>query len=210
MASEDDTDHLDLAAGDEPADGEPISYQTFGEQFIRHLVTVPRLRAEVEQILQATMEGSAEALPNELLVASYRFAPHDIEIERRVSDDAEVAFSLVLGGVLTLRIKVMGMTVGLPMDVSIRVAIDVHTFAPLTIKLVPRPLTHRNVKVTTRMPRELRALPTRLLDRINPLAIAVQENIVRQANHRLSRPDLAEAATVDVLALAEGALGGKA
>ena len=84
MASEDDTDHLDLADGDEPADGEPISYQTFGEQFIRHLVTVPRLRAEVEQILQATMEGSAEALAAALdrVLAGYSRDGFDVEMER--------------------------------------------------------------------------------------------------------------------------------
>ena len=96
--SHDDEDHLDTEGLDEPAAGEEISYQTFGEHFIRYLVTVPRLRGEIEDALQATVEGSADALPNDLLVASYRFAPNEMEIEQRVSEEAEVGFTLHLGG----------------------------------------------------------------------------------------------------------------
>lgn len=192
---------------EEPAPGEEISYQTFGEHFIRHMVTVPRLHGELESLLQATIEGSTDALPRDLLVASYRFQPRDMHIERRIGEEAEVGFELRLGGVLTLSVKVMSVPVSLPMDVDIRIAIDVRTFAPLTIKLQPRRLRNRDVRVTTQMPRELRALPTKLLDRVNPLAIAVAENIVRQVNRRLEQPGLEESTTIDVLALANKAMG---
>lgn len=206
MTGDNNEGHLELTTPDEPETGTPISYQTFGENFIRYLVTVPRLRDELEDMVQATVEGSVDALPNELLVASYRFAPKEMDIERRVSDTAEVAFSLVLGGRLTLQVKAMGMTVRLPMEVELRVDIDVRTFAPLTIKLEPRRLTHSNVRVTTEMPRELQRLPTQILDRINPLAIAVAENVVNEVNRRLAHPDIAEAASIDVLTLAERAM----
>lgn len=199
--------HLDITAPDEPEVGTPISYQTFGENFIRYLVTVPRLQRELEDAVEGTVEGSIDALPNELLVASYQFAPVEMDIQRQVSDTAEVAFSLLMGGRLTLRLKAMGFSVRLPMMIKLRVDIDVRTLAPLTIQLEPQRLTHRNVRVTTEMPRELKRLPTHLLDRINPLAIAVAENVVNQANRRLTDPDTTQAARIDVLALAERAMG---
>lgn len=207
MTDSNDTGHLDIASPEEPEAGTPISYQTFGENFIRYLVTVPRLREEIEGALQATVEGSVDALPNELLVASYQFAPRKMDIERQVSDTADVAFSLLVDGRLTIKLKAMGMSVRLPMEVKIKVDIDVRTLAPLTIKLEPRRLTHRNVRVTTEMPRELKRLPTHLLDRINPLAIAVAENVVAQVNRRISNPELEKAAEINVLALAESAMG---
>ena len=69
---------------DTPAQpGDEISYQAFGENFIRYLVTVPRLKGEVEDTLRKTVEGSRSALPNDLLVANYQFKPHDLQIHRR-------------------------------------------------------------------------------------------------------------------------------
>lgn len=205
MTVDDKRDHLDISSPEELDPGTPISYQTFGENFIRYLVTVPRLRDELEGVVQASVEGSIDALPNELLVASYRFTPKEMDIERRVSDTAEVGFALVVGGRLTLQLKAMGMSMRLPMGVELRLNIDVRTLAPLTIQLDPHRLSHRNVRVTTEMPRELRRLPTQLLDRINPLAIAVADNVIREVNRRLAAPDLAESARIDVLALAERA-----
>lgn len=194
------------AAEQHPADGEEISYQTFGEHFIRYLVTVPRLQNEIAGVLDATIEGSAQALPKDLLVASYRFKPNDLHVLRHEEDDT-TGFTLELRGVLTLTLRVMGMPVPLPLQVKIDVHVDVRTFAPLTIKLQPRRVRSRDVTVNLQIPRELRALPTGILDRVNPLVIAVRENIVRQVNHQITRPELQQSATIDVLALANGALG---
>lgn len=206
MSNDNHQDHLDVSLPDEPEAGTPISYQTFGENFIRYLVTVPRLRTEVEEAVQLTVEQSIEALPNELLVASYEFSPNEMDIERRDGDDTNVGFALKLGGRLTLQLKAMGITVRQPMDIRLSINIDVRTLAPLTIKVEPRRIGHRNVRVTTEMPRELKRLPTKLLDRINPLAIAVADNVVKQTNQRISHPEVLEAGEIDVLALAERAL----
>lgn len=188
------------------ADSGRISYQTFGENFIRHLVTVPRLRAEIEAALRETVEGSTAALPKDLLVADYQFQPRDLHIDHREPDDAEVGFTLRLTGLLNLTLRLMGMPVRTPMEVEIRVDVDVHTYAPLTIRLVPLRVGSRNIRVNAALPAELRALPTSLLDRINPLVIAVREGIVRAVNAQLQRPQLDELATIDVLALAEAAM----
>lgn len=189
------------------AAGDRISYQTFGENFIRYLVTIPRLRGEIEGTLKQTVEGSTAALPKDLLVAAYQFQPDGLHIGHRELDNGEVGFSLELGGRLDLTIRLVGMPVRAPMKVDISIDIDVQTFYPLTIQLQPLPAKSRNVRVQLLMPKELRALPTHLLDRINPLVLAVRESIVREVNAQLKRPELKETATIDVLALAEGALG---
>ncbi len=191
---------------DTPADGQRISYQTFGENFIRYLVTVPRLRSEIEGALKETVEGSTAALPKDLLVADYQFQPRDLQIEHREPEGGEVGFTLQLSGLLALSLRLMGMTVRTPMDVDIRVDVDVQTFAPLMIRLLPQPVTHRSIRVNAVMRPELRALPSALLDRINPLVLTVRESIVREVNGQLQRPELLALGTIDVLKLAESAL----
>jgi hypothetical protein len=190
-----------------PQPGERISYQSFGENFIRYLVTVPRLRGEIEDALRRTVDGSVRALPKDLLVADYQFQPDALHIGHRDLEDGEVCFALELSGRFDLTLRLVGMPVKAPMQVEIRVDVDVHTLYPLTIRLLPHRVRSSNIRVQLLMPRELRALPTQLLDRINPLVLAVREGVVREVNAQLRREDLAEMATIDVLALAEGAMG---
>jgi hypothetical protein len=184
----------------------PISYQTFGENFIRYLVTVPRLRAEIEDTLRATVEGSTAALPKDLLVADYQFQPDTLDIVHRDLGETEVGFTLSLSGRLDLSLRVMGMSVRAPMAVAINVDVDVRTYAPLCIRLEPQRVSSRNIDVRPQLPKELRSLPAQWLGRINPLAATVRESIVREVNAQLRRPELDELATIDVLALAERAL----
>lgn len=191
-----------------PQPGERISYQRFGENFIRYLVTVPRLRGEIEDALRKTVDGSVKALPKDLLVADYQFQPDELHIGHRELDNGEVGFCLELSGRFELTVRVVGMPVKLPMKVEIRVDIDVHTLHPLTIRLQPLRVKSRNVSVRLLMPKELRVLPTHLLDRINPLVLAVREGIVREVNAQLERPELAQMATIDVLELAGPAIVG--
>ncbi len=194
-------------APDTPQAGDLISYQAFGENFIRYLITVPRLKGEVEETLRKTVEGSKSALPKDMLVASYQFKPKDLQVHRRDNGATDVAFTLQLVGVLDITLRVMGLPVRMPMDVEINVDIDVQTRYPLTIQLVPLRVTSQNVRVNARMPRELRALPTQLLDRVNPLVLTVRESIVREVNGQLKRDELQTATLIDVLKLAEGSLG---
>lgn len=189
-----------------PVPGDRISYQRFGENFIRYLVTVPRLRGEIEDALRQTVEGSTAALPKDLLVADYQFQPADLNIGHRELDNGEVGFTLELSGRLDLTLRLVGVPVRAPMAVEIRVDIDVLTRYPLTIQLLPLTVSSRNIRVQLQMPKELRALPTQLLDRINPLVLAVRESIVREVNAQLRKPELDELARIDVLALAESAM----
>jgi hypothetical protein len=193
-------------AVDTPNPGDLISYQAFGENFIRYLITVPRLKGEVEETLRRTVEGSRSALPKDLLVASYQFNPNDVQVHRREGEESDVAFTLTLTGLLDITLRLMGLPVRTPMDIEINVHIDVETRHPLTIQLVPQRVGNRDIKVTARLPRELRALPTHLLNRINPLVMTVRESIVREVNAQLSRDDVHAATTIDVLKLAEGKL----
>lgn len=193
-------------AGHTPNTGDLISYQAFGENFIRYLITVPRLKGEVEEALRRTVEGSRSALPKDLLVASYQFNPNDVQVHRREGAESDVAFTLTLTGLLDITLRLMGLPVRTPMDIEINVHIDVETRHPLTIQLVPQRVGNRDIKVTARLPRELRALPTHLLNRINPLVMTVRESIVREVNAQLSHDDVHAATTIDVLKLAEGKL----
>lgn len=191
---------------EKPKAGDLISYQAFGENFIRYLITVPRLKGEVEETLRKTVEGSKSALPKDMLVASYQFKPRDLQVHRREGGTTEVAFTLQLVGLLDITLRVMGLPVRMPMDVEINVDIDVQTRYPLTIELVPLRATSQNVRVNARMPKELRALPTQLLDRVNPLVLTVRESIVREVNAQLKRDEVKKATLIDVLKLAEGTL----
>ncbi|QHS10676.1 hypothetical protein [Sinimarinibacterium sp. NLF-5-8] len=199
-------DSTDTSNATEPAIGERISYHKFGENFIRYLVTIPRLSAELEGALKQTIEGSAAALPNELLVAGYQFRPKAMDIIPRDMPEGETGFCLEVGARLDLTLKVMTVPIKVPMKVQINVDIDVHTLHPLTIQIHPQPVRGRNVDVQIMMPKELRALPTHLIDKINPLVLAVRESLAREVNTQIRRPDLAEMCTIDVLALAEKAL----
>ena len=139
-------------------------------------------------------------------MASYQFNPNDVQVRRREGEASEVAFTLTLTGLLDITLRLMGLPVRTPMDIEINVHIDVETRHPLTIQLVPQRVGNRDIKVTARLPRELRALPTHLLNRINPLVMTVRESIVREVNAQLSRDDVHAATTIDVLKLAEGKL----
>lgn len=185
---------------------DPISYQTFGEHFIRYLVTVPRLRAEIEDTLRATVEGSTAALPKDLLVADYQFQPEALDIVHRDLGGTEVGFTLSLHGRLDLTLRLMGVTVRAPMAVEINVDVDVRTYAPLMIRLEPQRVSSRNILVRPELSKDPRGSPAQWLGRINPLAAAVREGIVREVNAQLRRPELIRLATIDVLALAERAL----
>lgn len=183
-----------------------ISYQTFGEHFIRHLVTVPRLRAEIEETLRATVEGSTAALPKDLLVADYQFQPQVLDIVHRDLGGSDVGFTLSLRGRLDLTLRIMGVRMRAPMAVAIDVDIDVRTYAPLTIRLEPQRVSRSHIDVRPELPGELRSLPAQWLGRLTPLAATVRDSIVREVNAQLQRPELDRLATIDVLALAERAL----
>lgn len=199
MPAPETTDRHAAAAG-------AISYQTFGEHFIRYLVTVPRLRAEIEETLRATVEGSTAALPKDLLVADYQFQPEALDIVHRELGGIDVGFTLSLRGQLDLTLRLMGISMHAPMAVAINVDVDVRTYAPLTIRLEPQRVSSRNIEVHPQLPDALSSLPAKWLGRITPLAATVRDSIVQEVNAQLQRPELEQLATINVLALAERAL----
>lgn len=177
----------------------PISYADFGHQFIVMVINAGRLRNEVETVLKSTIEGSIDRLPSILLVASYNFELKDVGADPLINRLPNVAFVLALKGVLNLQVRLAGMPLKFSMDVRIRITVDVKTYAPLTIKLHFTPVGHGNVDLDV----DAQNAPGEVLEKLKIIKPIVLDQIVREVNSRLKSEELTEAATIDILKMAE-------
>ncbi|AXQ27952.1 hypothetical protein D0B54_04350 [Solimonas sp. K1W22B-7] len=188
------------------SDLKPISYAEFGHNFIRQVVNAGRLRKEIEGLLQETIDGSLKRMPADLIVGSYSFRVRDVQVEPRMELLPKVGFRLELFGDMLLELRILNIPFDVDIDVLIHVDLDVETYEPLIMKLVPRPIEPDNVRLRF----DGRNIPGELLHRAQVLEPLVREQIVRQANKRIGGSSLAKAATIDVLKMAQSArVGGK-
>jgi len=177
----------------------PISYAEFGHNFIRQVVNAGRLSQEIEGLLQETIDGSLKRMPADLIVGSYSFRVRDVQVEPRLELLPKVGFRLELFGDMLLELRILNIRADVDIDVLINVDLDVETYEPLILKLVPRQIGADQVRL--RM--DGRNLPGGLLHRAQVLEPLVREQIVRQVNKRIGSPSLAKAATIDVLKMAQ-------
>jgi len=185
----------------------PISYADFGHNFIRHVVTAGRLRKEIEGLLQSTIDGSLKRMPADLIVGKYSFRVRDVQVEPQLRRLPKVSFDLQLFGDMALELRIINIPFELDIEVVIRVELDVETYEPLILKLLPQKVGPDSVDLRF----DGRNIPGELLHRAQLLEPIVREQIVRQANKRIASPSLAKAATIDVLKMAQSArVGGKA
>ncbi len=110
-----------------------------------------------------------------------------------------VAFVLVLNGVLNLQARLARMPLKFSMNVRIRITVDVKTYAPLTIKLHFTPVGHGNVDLEV----DAHNTPSEVLEKLKIVKPIVLDQIIREVNSRLQSEDLTEAATIDILKMAE-------
>lgn len=178
-----------------------ITYAEFGHNFIRHVVNAGRLRKEIEGLLQSTIDGSLKRMPADLIVGSYSFRVRDVQVEPQLKRLPKVSFDLELFGDMKLELRILNIPFNIDIDVQIRVELDVETYEPLILKLVPRKVTPDNVRLRF----DGRNIPGELLHRAQVLEPIVREQIVRQANKRINGSSLAKAATIDVLKMAQSA-----
>ena len=189
------------------SDLKPISYAEFGHNFIRQVVNAGRLSQEIEGLLQETIDGSLKRMPADLIVGSYSFRVRDVQVEPRLELLPKVGFQLELFGDMLLELRILNIRADVDIDVLINVDLDVETYEPLILKLVPRPVVPEQVRL--RM--DGRNLPGGLLHRAQVLEPLVREQIVRQVNKRIGSPSLEKAATIDVLKMAQSSrVSGKA
>ena len=180
-------------------DPKPISYAEFGHNFIRHVVNAGRLSSEIEGLLQETIEGSLKRMPADLIVGSYSFRVRDVEVKPRMELLPKVGFVLELFGDMLLELRILNIRFDVDIDVLINVNLDVETYEPLILKLVPRKVESDDVRLRF----DGRNIPGELLHRAQVLEPLVRDQIVRQVNKRIGSPSLAKAATIDVLKLAQ-------
>jgi hypothetical protein len=180
---------------------DPISYAQFGENFIRQVVTAERLRAEIASLLLRPIEGRVRRLPAEMLTASYRLNLHQVSTEATSAPPEPLHFRLGLDGVLKLKLRFISIPLRFSVRVAIFVDIAVQTLPPLTIRLLPAPVSTAAVRLEINP----RGIPADLLDKLNIVEPALTEEIVSEVNRRIAAPEIARAATIDVLALAQRA-----
>lgn len=186
---------------DTAAAPQPISYAEFGHNFVHHVVSAGRLRGEIEGLLKSTIEGSIRRMPADLMVASYAFRMRDVQVEPQLVALPQLRFALDLFGDMTLDVRLLNIPFRFDIDVRIRVDLQVETYAPLLLRLIPQPVTPRSVELRF----DSRNVPGGLLNRLQLLEPIVREQIVRQANKRIASASLQKAATIDILRLAQSA-----
>lgn len=180
---------------------QPISYAEFGHNFVHHVVSAGRLRGEIEGLLKSTIEGSIRRMPADLMVASYAFRMRDVQVEPQLAELPQLRFALDLFGDMTLDVRFLNIPFRFDIDVRIRVDLQVETYAPLLLRLIPQPVTPRSVDLRF----DSRNIPGGMLNRLQLLEPIVREQIVRQANKRIASASLQKAATIDILRLAQSA-----
>ena len=175
-----------------------ISYADFGHNFIRYVVTADRLRGEIETVLKALIEGSVRKFPADLLVASYVFQLQDVDVLPITNRLPDVSFALLLNGDLRLEVKLINLRLKFTLKVEIRLNLDVHTYAPLTVKLILHPISDSQIRTEV----DGHGLPSEVLENLRIVGPIVRDEIVREVNARIASPELIAATEIDVLHLA--------
>lgn len=181
--------------------GTRISYAEFGHNFVRYVITAERLRGEIETVLKALIEGSVRKFPADLLVASYVFQLQDIDVLPITNKLPDVSFALLLEGDLKLEVKLINLRLKFTLKVEIRLHMDVHTHAPLSLRLILHPVTDSQIRTEV----DAHGLPSEVLDHLRIVGPIVREEIVREVNARIASPELRAATHIDVLHLAASA-----
>ena len=174
-----------------------ISYAEFGHNFIQQVVTARRLGSEIEALLERTIAGSMRKLPADMMVISYVFKLDDISVDPLLSHLPKIAFILSVRGDLQLDVELFGIDLKFALAVNIQVQIDVETYAPVILKLVPHPVSGHSIRIDL----VGENLPSDVLDKLNLVKPIVRDQIVKEVNARINDPAIEAAANIDVLAL---------
>jgi hypothetical protein len=184
----------------------PITYEQFGQQFIRQAVTPERIQDELTALLAEPIEGSVSKLPAEIIVGDYQFTLKSVEVKPVSEPPEDVRFLMRINGTLALKVRIVGLPLRFTLDVHIRLSQRVRTYAPAIIRLENREITRDDVSVDV----DAHDVPGDLLDKLNIIEPAVRDQMVDEVNARIRSGAIAEACTIDVLRLAQGAVLGRA
>lgn len=183
--------------------GKKISYAEFGHNFIHQVVTARRIGTEIEAALESTMAGSIRKLPAELFVVSYVFELKDIRVDPDLKKLPEISFLLAIQGNLKLDVEIFGLSLRYALDVTITVNIDVETYEPVLLRMVPHLVTSKNVSIVLVGENP----PSEVLDKMKLVHPVVRDQIVKEVNARIQDEAIQSLCTIDVLAVVETARG---
>jgi len=175
-----------------------ITYAQFGRNFIRYVVTKSRLREEIEQVMRESIDGMVHALPANLVVAAYAFRIEEIDVHGRPEASPLVSFFVSVHGELDLDVKVWRLNLRYTLDVDIRIAVDVKTFEPLYLRLLPNPVDHGDILIDI----HAHSGASRALDRLRLVQPFIHDRMVREVNRHIGSDEIGDAATIDVLEMA--------
>lgn len=176
-----------------------ISYAEFGHNFIQQVVTARRLGDTIQSALDTTIAGSFSKLPANLMVISYVFKLRDLNVEPVLSELPHLSFVLYALGDIRLDMMFFGVEFKFTLAVDIQVHIDVETYEPVVLKLIPQAVTSRNIRIDL----VGENLPSEILDNLMVVKPIVRDQIVREVNQRIADPALQQLATIDVLAMVD-------
>lgn len=182
-------------------DRKRISYEEFGHNFVRYVITADRIRSEIETVLKALIEGSVRKFPADLLVASYVFQLRDIEVHPITNRLPDVSFVMLLSGDMKLEVKLFNLRLKFSLAVEIKLHLRVETYAPLFLKLVIEEVVHSDIRTDI----DGHGLPSEVLENLRIVGPIVRDEIVREVNARIASPELLAATRIDVLQLAAAA-----
>lgn len=174
-----------------------ISYSEFGHNFIQQVVTARRIGTEIQSALESTIAGSIRKLPADLIVVDYLFQLDDINVEPVLDHLPQISFVLKVLGDIKLDVSIFNLSLKFTMDVTISVRIDVETYAPVTLKLVPHRVRGRDIRIDLNGEN----LPSEVLESLMVVEPIVRDQIVKEVNARIEDPKILALASIDVLAL---------
>ncbi|MGH8456491.1 MAG: hypothetical protein ACRETE_05860, partial [Stenotrophobium sp.] len=153
----------------------------------------------LRKVLESTIAGSIRKLPADLIVAAYVFTLDDVTVEPQLARLPKISFVLCVKGDVKLDVKILNLNLKFTLDVAIHVPIDVETYAPVVLKLVPHQVSGDAITIDLNGEN----LTSEVLEHLQVMKPIVREQIVREVNARISDPNMIAMTTVDVLALVD-------
>ncbi len=175
----------------------PISYSEFGHNFIQQVVTARRIGSEIQAALESTIAGSIRKLPADLIVVDYVFNLDDISVDPMLERLPHISFVLKVLGDIKLDVNIFNLSLKFTMDVTISVRIDVETYAPVMLRLIPHKVRGRDIRIDLNGEN----LPGEVLENLMVVEPIVRDQIVKEVNARIDDPKIQALASIDVLAL---------
>jgi len=182
----------------------PISYSEFGHNFIHHVVTARRIGSEIQAALESTIAGSMRKLPADLMVVDYLFQLGDIVVEPMLDKLPKISFVLKILGDVKLDVSILNLNLKFTMDVGINIRIDVETYEPVTLQLLPHKVRGRDIDI--RLNGE--NIQSEVLENLMVVEPIVRDQIVKEVNARMEDPKIVALTSFDVLTLVDQLMPG--